>query len=90
MRRFHSVIHFPAPGVNERLHLWKSIFDLKFKLDKQIDFEKLAEEYEITGGLLVNVLRYCAGKAIQHKNTITLEDIKEGINREIRKEGKIV
>jgi hypothetical protein len=87
-RRFHAIIQFPAPGSRERLRLWQSIFDSSFKLEKAIDFEKLAEEHAVTGGMLVNVLRYCAGRAMQHRKMITLADINEGLSRELQKEGK--
>jgi hypothetical protein len=87
-RRFHAIIQFPAPGARERHRLWQSIFDSSFKLEKVIDFEKLAEEHAVTGGMLVNVLRFCAGKAMQHRKMITLADIQEGLNRELQKEGK--
>lgn len=87
-RRFHAIIQFPAPDARERLRLWQSIFDSSFKLEKAIDFEKLAEEHVVTGGMLVNVLRYCAGKAMQHRKMIMLADIREGLNRELHKEGK--
>jgi hypothetical protein len=87
-RRFHAIIQFPAPGARERHRLWQSIFDSSFKLEKAIDFEKLAEEHAVTGGMLVNVLRYCAGKAVHNRKMITLADVREGLNRELHKEGK--
>ncbi|MFT3826069.1 MAG: ATP-binding protein [Chitinophagaceae bacterium] len=90
MRRFHSIIQFPLPGIAEKTRLWQTLFSNTFVYDSAIDFNKLAEEHAITGGMLVNVLRYCAGCAMQNNNTIMLENIHEGIHREMRKEGKII
>ena len=90
MRRFHSIVQFPLPGNAEKLQLWKSLFNNHFNYDPAIDFQLLAAEPGITGGILVNVLRYCAGKAILNNNTITLGNLQEGLNREMRKEGKMI
>lgn len=87
LRRFQSIVHFPKPGYSERLQLWKHYFSL---FDTQhISFEQLAEKYELTGGSLVNILRYCAQHAAEigdKKLDTTL--VHHAIRRELSKEGK--
>jgi hypothetical protein len=45
------------------------------ELDDDIDLEKIAEDYELAGGAIINVLRYCA---------------LAGIRREFRKDNKTI
>jgi SpoVK/Ycf46/Vps4 family AAA+-type ATPase len=89
IRRFQSVIYFPNPGVEEKIRLWETIFRNKFTLEDKVDFEELSNNYSLTGGTLINVLRHCALKAsARGEDIITLHDIREGVNKELRKEGK--
>ncbi|WP_338394618.1 ATP-binding protein [Fulvitalea axinellae] len=88
-RRFQSIVHFPLPNTEERLSLWKGSFGKTIPLSEDIDWHDLAEEYEIAGGAIINVIRYCAVKAKQRENSMVYkEDIVEGIHREFQKEGR--
>jgi hypothetical protein len=88
-RRFQSIIHFTMPGPAERLQLWKNAFSGKCKLDPSIDIENIAEEFELTGGAIINVLRYTALKAIQKKETMVSKlDLRQGIHGELKKENR--
>lgn len=91
MRRFQSIIHFPMPKSAERLRIWQQAFSPKIILEAQVNFDKIAEKHELSGGMIMNVVRYASLKAL-HRNTnvILLEDIEEGIRRELWKEGKTV
>ncbi|MGB1216300.1 MAG: ATP-binding protein [Saprospiraceae bacterium] len=91
-RRFQNIIYFPMPKPSQRLKLWKNVF-LKFELAEDIALEKIAQDYELAGGAIINVLRYCALEAANNntnKLTISLDSLKEGIKREFRKEGKTI
>ncbi|MFH6990864.1 ATP-binding protein [Flavobacterium sp. FlaQc-48] len=88
-RRFQSMIHFTMPTAEERVQLWQKAFSGKCKLNPDIDIETIAENYELAGGAIINVLRYCALIAIQRNETVvTYQDLLEGIRREFRKENK--
>jgi SpoVK/Ycf46/Vps4 family AAA+-type ATPase len=88
-RRFQSMIHFTMPSPEERILLWEKAFSGKCKLDSGIDIENIAEQYELTGGAIINVLRYCALKAIQKNETVVSNnDLLEGIRREFKKENR--
>ena len=90
-RRFHSMIYFPMPSVAERLRLWKGAFSEPSRLDPSIDFEQLATEYELSGGAIRNVLRYASLMAVRREiQRIQIDDIREGIRREYRKNGKVL
>jgi hypothetical protein len=87
-RRFQSIIYFPAPNVEQRYQLWENSFKT-VKKDPDVDFSIIANEQKITGGSIINVLRYCSLSALRRgSNAVAMEDIREGIKRELRKEGK--
>ena len=90
-RRFQSVIHFPMPRAHERRRLWESAFPESCELEPAINLGKIASEHEISGGAVMNVVRYCALMAAKRNSkVITLKDMQEGIRREFSKEGKLV
>ncbi|MFT5851699.1 MAG: hypothetical protein ACI87J_001672 [Colwellia sp.] len=89
LRRFQAVIEFSIPSVNERYDIWKKAVSSKATLAKDIDLTEIAEKYEITGGTIVNIVRFASLKALSNdRNTIYLEDIIEGIRREFSKLGR--
>jgi hypothetical protein len=91
LRRFQSVIHFTMPRVPDRKKLWESAFPEACQVEEKVDFKKIATEHEMSGGAIMNVVRYCALMAARRNSTlITLKDINEGIRREFSKGGKLV
>ncbi|KQX09908.1 ATP-binding protein [Flavobacterium sp. Root420] len=88
-RRFQSMIHFTMPTAEERLLLWEKAFSGKCSLDPDIDLENIAEQFELAGGAIINILRYCALTAIQKNETVVNNyDLLEGIRREFKKENR--
>jgi hypothetical protein len=86
-RKFQSIIHFTMPSKAERLQLWKKAFSGKCELDTTIDIENIAEQFELTGGAIINILRYCALTVIQKNETIVSKrDLLKGIRRELKKD----
>lgn len=91
LRRFHSIIHFPMPDTAERQKLWEQSFSQKSKLAKNIDISGIAEKYSLSGGSIINAVRYASLMAISRKSTeIQVNDIVKGIRREFQKEGKTI
>ena len=89
VRRFQSVVHFPMPRPPERLRIWKDAFSPKAQLEERIDLAKLAERHDLSGGTIMNVVRYASLMALSRGvNTILLDDVDEGIRRELLKEGR--
>ena len=89
MRRFQSVVHFPMPGPAERLRLWREGFPQRVQLEARIDLEALADEHELSGGTIMNVVRYASLAALgRGSEQVLLEDVGEGIRRELLKEGR--
>jgi hypothetical protein len=89
-RRFQSMVYFPMPSAPERLLLWRQAF-AGCVLAPEVDFERIAQEYEISGGAIANVLRYACLMALRHAGgVVRLADLRHGIARELRKEGKVL
>lgn len=60
-------------------------------MDEKINLKEIAFKYELTGGTIMNIMRYASLMTLKrNENIITLNDIEQGINREYLKEGKIV
>jgi len=90
-RRFQSMIHFTMPTKEERLLLWQKAFSGTCTLAPEIDLDTIAEKYELAGGAIINVLRYCALAAIQRNDTVVnKQELLTGIRREFKKENKTI
>ncbi len=88
-RRFQTMVYFPLPKVDERKKLWKSAFVAEVPLEKKINLDDLARKYELSGGAMMNVVRYVYLMAVnREKPKILLDDLIVGIQQEFRKEGR--
>jgi ATP-dependent 26S proteasome regulatory subunit len=85
------MIYFAMPDTDHRLKLWQQAFSEKTVLEPKLDLHEIAGKYELAGGAIINVTRYCSMMAIKRNtNLILKKDIIEGIRKEFGKEGKIV
>lgn len=90
-RRFQSMIHFPMPCAEERLALWRQAFSGTCDLSNDVDLTKIAADYELAGGAIINVLRHCALAAIERGSKyVKNQDILMGIRQEFRKDNKTI
>ena len=88
-RRFESVIYFPMPRPEERLRLWRQSFSPKARLEESVDLDKIATQYELCGGSIMNVVRYASLQALERGSSlVSLETLERGVRREHAKEGK--
>jgi SpoVK/Ycf46/Vps4 family AAA+-type ATPase len=90
-RRFQSAIYFPVPDGLQRLQLWKNIFPQRRHLDDDVSLEEFAEENALSGGALLNVVRYAAMRAeLRGRDKIGKDDLQRGIKKEFTKEGRTI
>ena len=88
-RRFQSMIYFPMPDSEQRVQLWQKTLNGRLEPNKEDELFKLAEKYELAGGAITNVVRYAAICAIEAElEYVSIRDLKTGINKELRKEGR--
>ncbi len=90
-RRFQSMIHFSMPSAEERLILWQQAFRNTCELDHDIHLEKIAADYELAGGAIINVLRHCTLAAIARGSRVVKKsELLTGIRLEFRKDSKTI
>lgn len=90
-RRFQSVIYFAVPAPEQRLQLWTNAFPEVATVDEKINLRQIATRYELTGGTIMNVMRYSSLMTLKrNEKVIRLDDIEQGIKREYLKEGKVL
>ncbi len=88
-RRFNAIVYFPKPKPAERLQLWKKSFPTEAVLDADVDLEKIARDYDLTGSHIINVVQYACLKSIAVQSNIINRDLLiKSIQKELAKEGK--
>ncbi len=89
MRRFQAVVPFPMPNKADRARLWQASFSEQCPLADTISTDEIAQNYELSGGGIMNVVRYASLMALSADSTvIQYDDLIRGIRREMQKEGK--
>lgn len=89
LRRFQAIIHFPLPRPGERLRLWKKAIPTAVTLDKSVNLKSLADQFELTGADIVNIVHHCCLEAMAEQRTaLENEHLLQGIYRELKKLGK--
>jgi hypothetical protein len=93
IRRFQSVVYFPLPSAAERLQLWTKTLPAGagLELPAHEDLAAIAKKYEITGAGIVNVVQHCCLESLaENSGQISIAQIRNRIEREYQKEGKVV
>ncbi|MDB5617902.1 hypothetical protein [Tardiphaga sp.] len=91
-RRFQSTTLFRMPNVEQGLRLWQGNFaDKPYRLADDIDLHRLAREYELSGGSIIDVLRYaCLQAVVRDPPVIEAQDLLYGVKKEMHKDGKFL
>ncbi len=90
LRRFQNIIYFAIPNETERLELWQKAFPEKMLFAKEINWQTIAREYQLTGSNISNIAYYSC-LALAAKQEIVLDNslLTYAIRRELIKEGKM-
>lgn len=59
-QQMDQVLTFPLPDLESRLQLWQQAFPAQLSLEKGIDWQWLAEQYPVTGGVIRAIAREAA------------------------------
>lgn len=88
-RRLQSIIHFQKPQYKERIKLWSNSFSDQCIPPAKNDLDRIAQQYELSGGSIINVVQYASLMALnRNENRITADDLLNGIKKEYHKEGR--
>ena len=91
VRRFQSIVHFPMPRPEERYEIWTKTIPSHINVALDIDWHKVAMQYEITGAGILNVAHFCAIEALADETMhLDMFKLENAIKREFVKEGKVV
>ncbi|MFT5429898.1 MAG: SpoVK/Ycf46/Vps4 family AAA+-type ATPase [Myxococcota bacterium] len=89
IRRIQFRVTFEDPTVPERLGIWKVLCPPEAPLAEDVDFQRLAEIYELTGGMIKNVLLRAAYLAADGEGVITQALLHASSRDEYRAAGKL-
>jgi len=91
LRRFQIITEFALPDKKQRLQIWQKLLKELGKSKVQLsddDYNELSKT-ELSGGAITNIVNFALLKANFKKETITINLLKEGIVRELRKENRL-
>jgi len=89
-RRFHFILDFPMPRMAERRRIWEGMFPREAGREAGIDLDRLACDYEVSGGEIRNSVLSAAFIAAGEGVPIGLRHLKRGLRRELLKNGRVL
>lgn len=89
-RRLRFIVEFPKPDVGDRLRIWQQIFPKTAPLGNNIDWNFLAQQFELTGANIKNIALTAAFYAADNQTEITMSAIIFALKREYQKMGQIL
>lgn len=89
-RRIRFIVNFSLPNADIRYNLWKNLIPKEAKVKDNIDFEFLAEHFEISGSNIKEILINSAHMAIADKKAISNYYIIQSIKNNFQKNGKLL
>lgn len=92
IRRFNDIVKFSIPSEDERKAIWEKSFP------EDAEYGEIPEKvktYNLTGGNIINAVHFAGIQALKRRNQsdsgkllFYLEDVSDGIRKEMAKEGK--
>ena len=90
LRRLTYTVHFDMPDVKTRLNLWQSMVPTQAPVSPQVDFSRLARQFELSGSSIKSILRGAAYLAAEEDSEIQSIHIMKALKYEFVKTGKII
>lgn len=89
LRRMRYIVEFQLPDAATRKEIWKNGFSEAVPL-KDIDFDLLAREVELSGGYIRNIILNALFDAAANDSPVTMHQIAKSVCNEYRKLGKTI
>ncbi len=89
-RRLSLHLHLQIPEVEERVALWKSFMPKKAPFDEGLNFQEIAEEFELSGGYIKNAVLRAAFLAASESTKISMAMLKRAAALELEDMGRVV
>jgi ATP-dependent 26S proteasome regulatory subunit len=88
-RRIRFIVEFPFPNATHRKLIWQTHFPREAPVDADLDYEWLAQQFQITGGNIKNIVLNAAFFAAADGGVIGMAHVLRGARREFEKIGKL-
>jgi SpoVK/Ycf46/Vps4 family AAA+-type ATPase len=89
-RRLRFSIHFPFPDAEARARIWRVLLPSEANVADDIDFDEVAERFDLAGGNIKNAVLRAAFDAAQSECAIGREQLIRAALEEYRGMGKLV
>ena len=89
MRRIRYVVEFSLPDKELRKELWKTSFSKEIPTEG-LDFDYLAEQFELAGGAIKNIVLNASFLAASENRPIGMVDVLRSVRNENVKIGKVM
>ena len=87
-RRIRFIVDFPFPDAASRKLIWQTHFPRQTPVSADLDYDWLAQQLQITGGNIKNIVLSAAFCAAANGGTINMTHVLHGTRREFEKIGK--
>ncbi|QDH11193.1 ATP-binding protein [Nocardioides dongxiaopingii] len=90
LRRIHEVVSFTLPAVDERRAIWTHhLADGDIPLG-ELDVDRLAQRFEVAGGIIRNVVVSAAFRAADEGTPVTMDHLLAALAGEYKKLGRML
>lgn len=88
IRRLAFTVHFSFPDAVRRRLIWDRIWPPEIPLADDVDFDRLAQQYKLSGGNVKNVALAAAFLAAAEQRPVSMLHLIQAVRREYQKMGK--
>lgn len=88
-RRLRFIVEFPFPDAASRKTIWQTHFPPEAPMNEDLNYDWLAEQFQITGGNIKNIVLQAAFLAAAEGGVISMAHVLRGAKREFEKIGKL-
>jgi SpoVK/Ycf46/Vps4 family AAA+-type ATPase len=89
IRRLQFRVTFEEPDAEQRTKIWETLCPTECPLDHDVDFASLAEEFEMTGGMIKNALLRAAYQSAERREVVNMSNLQAACRDEFVSAGKL-
>ncbi len=90
LRRLNFRVRFEPPEIDDRKQLWQRLLPPDTNIADDVDFDKLADRFEMTGGHIRNAIVRAAVIAAREQRAMQGKDLLSGAHLEYEELGKVM
>jgi AAA+ superfamily predicted ATPase len=89
-RRLSFELRFPFPDKEQRAEIWRRMLPAELPIEGDIDFLKLADRFELSGGYIRNIVLRAAYLAASDGRALTMQHLLRAAEYEYRDHGMLI